>query len=71
MDEIEEEMRKFTEGFAYNPISPNNRYFDRQGNPISLMEYGEKFEDLTYKIVKQERIGEYFVSTVWTGINMN
>ncbi len=44
-------------------------YFDRQGREMQLMDWGSKFEDKEYQIVKQDRIVKYFVSTVWLGIN--
>lgn len=46
-------------------------YFDRQGKPIELMDWVKKVEDLDYRIVKQEQVGEYFVNTIWLGVNMN
>jgi hypothetical protein len=45
-------------------------YFDRQGNPMEMMEYARKCYDHDYKILKQEYVGKYFVSTVWIGLNM-
>lgn len=46
------------------------KYYDKGGNRLSLDEWGSKFEDQDYKIVKQERIGDYFISTVWVGLDM-
>ncbi len=46
-------------------------YYDRQGKEIPVMEWSEKFEDEKYKILIQEDIGFYFISTVWIGMNMN
>jgi hypothetical protein len=45
-------------------------YYDRKGNPIGLMEWSILCNDDSYKIVKQEEIGPYLVSTVWIGLNM-
>ena len=47
------------------------RYFDRQGKPMELLDWSRKCEDPEYKIVKQEKVGKYFVSTVWVGLNMS
>lgn len=47
------------------------RYFDRQGKPLTLMEWGEKCEDYDYKVIKHDYVDRYFVSTVWIGLNMN
>lgn len=46
------------------------RYFDRDGQPMTLWEWAAKCEDLEYK-----RVAEYtfedgtYVSTVWLGLN--
>jgi hypothetical protein len=47
------------------------RYFDRQGKPIELMEWARLLDDHDYKIIKQETVGRYFISTVWLGLNHN
>lgn len=47
------------------------RYFDRKGKPLKLLEFSRLLDDNEYRIVKQEYIGKYFVSTVWLGLNMN
>jgi hypothetical protein len=49
----------------------NRWYFDKEGNRISLKKFGELFEDPEYKIIKQEKIGDSFVSTVWLGLDMS
>lgn len=36
---------------------------------MSLLEWGAKFEDMDYKIIKQDQIDRYFISTVWLGLN--
>ena len=41
------------------------------GKVISLKEWGELAEDLNYRIVKQEKVGEYFISTIWLGTDLN
>ncbi len=46
------------------------RYYDREGNPLELMEWAKLCDDDNYNIVKQELVGKYFVSTVWIGLNM-
>ncbi len=47
------------------------RWFNRKGKPISVDEAELLLIDPNYKILKQDRIGDYFVSTVWLGLNMN
>jgi hypothetical protein len=49
----------------------NSLYFDRKGLPLSLTQYAMLFENMEYRVVKQEALGKYFVSTVWTGLNMS
>ena len=44
-------------------------YFDKKGNPITLEEFVRLFEKKGYKVIKQERIGKYIVSTVWLGVS--
>jgi hypothetical protein len=45
-------------------------YFDREGNPIKLMDWAKRFEDLEYRRVAWDGLpsGGY-VSTVWLGLN--
>jgi len=43
-------------------------YFDRQGKPIELMDWACKVEDKKYKVILQEEIGDYFISTIWIGL---
>lgn len=48
------------------------RYFDRRGNSLSFREWTMLFEMReSYRIVKQEYIGNYWISTVWLGLNHN
>jgi hypothetical protein len=70
IDNYKEESKDFLKVFE-DPINKigDNLYFDREGKEISLDEFANLSEDRSYKIVKQEQIGEYFVSTVWLGID--
>lgn len=43
------------------------RYFDRKGNELSMREWTALFADREYQVVKQEHVGDYFISTVWLG----
>lgn len=47
------------------------QYFDKYGHPIEIMEWGRLCENPDYKIIKQQTVGKYFVSTVWLGLNMS
>lgn len=46
-------------------------YYDRQGNPLSLLEWAKIVEaqDMAYKIVKRSGTDDVWVSTVWLGID--
>ena len=46
-------------------------YYDRKGKEISFEEWNKKTSDLTYRILNQESVGPYLVSTIWLGLNMN
>lgn len=42
-------------------------YYDRLGRPINLGQWMTRFIDLRYRIVRQSRIRQWWVSTIWTG----
>ena len=44
-------------------------YYDRKGLRITLEEFSKLCKDLDYKRVKQEHVGNYWISTVWLGMN--
>lgn len=44
-------------------------HYDYEGNPIGLGDWAMLFEDVENRIVRQDKVGEYFVSTVWIGID--
>lgn len=47
-------------------------YYDKDGRNITLDQYCDLLEsDPKYIFVKQEQVGEFFVSTVWLGVNHN
>ena len=48
-----------------------SRYFDRNGEPLELMGWCALIELGDYKIVRQESVGDYWISTVWLCINHN
>lgn len=47
----------------------NPHYFDRDGNPLGLLEWGKLLEDREYKVVGQDRVKGWWVSTVWLGLD--
>lgn len=47
------------------------RYFDREGRPITREQWSNASEDRKYKVLKQETVGVYWISTVWLGLNHN
>lgn len=44
-------------------------FYDREGKPISLQEWGRLHIDETYVRVTDTDLGPYWVSTVWMGTN--
>ena len=44
-------------------------YYNRQGDQINVLEWGKLFEDKSYQVIKQNYVGDYFVSTVWVGLS--
>lgn len=47
-------------------------YYDREGNPLSLNEWGEKMQDDEYRTVAKTELGnDVLVSTVWLGLDHN
>lgn len=44
-------------------------HYDREGKPISMMEWGRLLANETYKRVAEAQVGPYWVSTVWLGID--
>lgn len=44
-------------------------YFDRKGNEIDLHRFGQLWEDVSYRRVKEDVIGDYVVKTFWMGID--
>lgn len=46
-------------------------FYDRQGKPISLDEFAVLAEDLTYKRIRHDYIGDFMISTAWLGIDHN
>ncbi len=48
-------------------------YYDRQGEPIDMIEWGKRLTDLEYKRVAYDELadGTIIVSTVWLGLDHN
>lgn len=44
-------------------------YYDRQGRPVSLDEWGARFRDPDYQVVAQHWVRGWKVSTVWLGFD--
>jgi hypothetical protein len=45
------------------------RYYDRQGKPMELMTWAQKFEDREYRVVAQHWVRGWMISTVWLGLD--
>lgn len=44
-------------------------YYDKKGNEIDRDRWSHLYSDKEYRIVAQERIGKFFISTVWLGVD--
>ena len=42
-------------------------FYDRKGNSISMEDWSKLLRN---KIIKQDRVGNFFISTVWLGIDL-
>jgi hypothetical protein len=67
-----EEIKKFMDNIDSERIKILGRevlYYDKEGKPLSTWRYQNYLTDLNYKIVKQDTYGNFFVSTVWIGMD--
>lgn len=44
-------------------------YYDKNGKPLNMIQWGELFQNPDYKIVKRDQIGDVKVYTVWLGMD--
>jgi hypothetical protein len=44
-------------------------YFDKQGNPLELLEWAKLKGDKDFQRVAYDEVHPYFVSTVWLGLD--
>lgn len=44
-------------------------FFDREGQPLELLDWARLYEDVEYRQVALDEAGKYSVSTVWQGFN--
>ena len=49
--------------------SINIEHYDRQGQPIDMMLWGQLHSDPVYKRVAESHVGPLWVSTVWLGLD--
>lgn len=54
-----------------NILEHMSEFYNRQGEPITLHEYGTLMADLEYKSVGYDHIGDFLISTAWLGANHN
>lgn len=59
MDELDEKMEN----------KSSFKHYNIDGIPMSTWEWSGYISDLDYKIIKQDRFGPFFVSTVWLGLD--
>lgn len=46
-------------------------YYDKDGNPIDLMTWGNLIEDRFYSVLAHDQVGPFRISTVWMGLDHN
>ena len=44
-------------------------YYDRKGKKITQQEWSKLFSNRKYQVLKQTKVGDLLVSTVWLGLN--
>jgi hypothetical protein len=44
-------------------------YYDKHGLPVEMLAWASLFGDMEYRRVGSTEVGEYWVSTVWLGID--
>lgn len=44
-------------------------YYDREGKPISTLDWSKLLNDRAYKVVALDIVGDVRVSTVWLGLD--
>jgi hypothetical protein len=44
-------------------------YYDRRGLPISMKAWSLRHRDVSYRVVTQDRLRGWLVSTVWLGLD--
>lgn len=54
-----------------NILEHMSDFYDRQGKPITLFQFGELHKDTDYLRVGHDQIGDFEVSTAWLGANHN
>jgi hypothetical protein len=43
-------------------------YRDKEGKPLTVLEWGDLFEDINYRFIATDMIGTTQVSTIWLGL---
>jgi hypothetical protein len=44
-------------------------YYDKQGKQLDCMAWSALFEDPSYRLVKNDILGKYLISTIWLGLS--
>ena len=67
---MKESMKEMDASMRDDLWEGHNLYYDRQGNPIDLLQWTELFKDKEYRVVSQQYLDpNLLVSTVWLGLN--
>ena len=67
--EAREKLDEFEQraGADFPDLGP--RHFDRQGKPMTLADWAEAMEDAEYRVVANDVVESWEISTVWLGLN--
>lgn len=64
-----EELESFENRLNDQFLGSCPQYFDRDGDPISIADWVEAFGDEDYKRVAEDQVDDWWISTVWLGLN--
>jgi hypothetical protein len=67
-DDHDEDTKRLYESVGKDAPNP---YCDKEGNPMSLWEWMNFNNDMSYKVIGKDDFGKIHVSTVWLGLNHN
>lgn len=58
-----------TDYFLHHIGKGRHLFYDKEGNKIDMLTHSRLINDRDYSIIKQEQVGEYWISTIWLGVD--